>query len=1077
MKPSVVTVAGLLFLHAAAFGQAEVKDEPTQLVVRNGKATVVLSKRDKGAIVSFTDNRTGQEFVAKQAKPCLFRLVFTEKGDVSGTVRTFSSDDAQEATYSAKSAPEQSSAVLAFSKIGGREIGAVCAVSVKEDDPLVRWRISVDGSAPLVLEGIHFPVLVMRERLGESDEDDAAVVGDSRGGIFRRPGRWTPGARFAADQPGRLTAQFACCYDAGAGLYTATQDSKGYPKTLEMVRTADGVELVWKHLCFHELSKPLALDYDIACTTFGSQDKGTPTDWRDAADIYKQWALKQPWCARTIAERNDFPESVKRGSALLFCDLRSRWGNAASMTGIAEWIERNWRRNFGATPPPTVIFFACEGLAAWASPDYFPLYPSDEAFMAGARALHKVGAHVYLAPSSYQWWQTYGKRPDGGYLWDGRAEFDKTARAHAAADRDGPAYSSNYSWLEGGDSAQLCHGDPWTRKWFSHLAEELHNRGADMFHLDQTIGGRWLRKPCYSGTHGHPPGRGLWETEAMHDQLCSLQKSLPQFSIAGFEEPQELFIQQCCLQFYDGWQPWTTAQQPGQEPAPVIEYLYHEFLPLYAHRGGVLDHPAIAAYCLVNGNFLQYRPALHGLPGEPMLRGGGFEEWNDNETPVHWQNMKVGMGQIWKYTGVVSRDANEKHGGEFSLRLEGKEGANAAIRRRIMALSKEMCVGKTYRLRVWLKSTGTVKEAVTVRAADWSHKPIGSWGIDTAQAMDWTERQIEFTMGEPALSMEIALAVTGRQATVWFDDIVLEEVTADSKTREAVWTETPQNRLYRQWAQLASGEGRPYLVMGKMLRPPQLIAEKVQCTVPQASKVSFTRRVPVHISDAQGKIFHSAYIDIGGSDVGWVKREVAFTVPEGAAQCTIYLYLQGKGKLWFDDLELVEVGKEKNLLRNGALEEWADASPAPSGWEHETDRPGYGVERTNTPHRDEKDKHGGKFALNLMNDEDGNWSQVSQTLPVGGTGLSVGKTYRLGLWLKAQGMSLWRRQTRGEIPAIFHSAFRAPDGSEAVIAVNITDQLQTGRLVWHGEEIKLELSPWEAILFRKGRVNAERKAG
>jgi len=1069
-------VAVLVLCASSAWGQVGGEDRPDRVAVRNERVTVVLSKADKGAVVSLVDNATGREFAAKQAEPCLFRLVFTKKGDVSGSTETLSSRDAEQVSFSRQSTADGERALLHFTAIGGRKIEARCSVSVKKGDPLTRWRISVSGSEPLVLEGVHFPVLVLSGKLGGSDEDDAAVTGYGRGGIFRRPGRWARGARFSANQPGKLAGQFACYYDAEAGFYTATQDSKGYPKAFEMVRRADGVEFAWKHLCFHELAKPLAVDYDTACTTFRSHDTATPTDWRDGADIYKQWALKQPWCAKTIAERNDMPESVKRGSPLLFCDLRSRWGNAASMTGIAGWIERGWRRNFGAAPPPIVIFFACEGLAAWASPKYFPLYPSDEAFVEGARALHKVGAHVYLAPSSYQWWQTYGKRPDGSFLWDGRAAFETTARVHAATNRDGSVYSSKYSWLEGGDCAKLCHGDPWTREWFTHLTGELHKRGADMFHLDQTIGGRWLSRPCYSRTHGHPPGRGLWETEAVHDQLSSLEKRLPKCSIGGFEEPQELFIQKCCMQFYDGWMPWKTARQPGQEPAPVIEYLYHEFLPLYAHRGGVLDHPAIVAYGLVNGNFLQYRPSLHGLPGEPLLRGGGFEEWNDDQTPVHWQNMKVGMGQIWKYTGVVAKDASQKHGGEFSLRLEGREGGNAAVRRRVMALCKEMCVGKRYRLRVWLKSTDAVKKAITVRAANWGHKPIGSWSIDIAQPMDWTEKQIEFTIGEPALGFEVLLAVTGRKATVWFDDIVLDEIGADGKSREAVWTDTPQNRLYRQWVQLMSGEGRPYLVTGRMLRPPQLLTKKVECSVPQARKVSFARRVPIHISDAQGKIFHSAYVDIGKSDVGWVEREVTFTVPEGAAQCTIYLYLQGKGKLWFDDLELVEVGKEENLLRNGGFEEWGGASAVLSGWEEAKNRPSYGVERTNKPLRDEKDKHGGKFALNLANGEDGNWSQVSQTLPVNAEVLSAGKAYRMKLWLKARGMNLWRRETRGEIPAIFHSAYRAPDGSEAVIAVNTTDRPQTGRLTWHGEETKLELSPWEAILSKRGRTNAERGA-
>ena len=839
-----------------------------------------------------------------------------------------------------------------------------------------------------------------------------------------------------------------------------------------MVRVADGLELVWSHLYSHDMAKPLALDYDVVCTTFRSKDKATPTDWRDAADIYKAWALKQPWCAKTIAEREDIPQYVKRGSALLFCDVRSRWGNAASMTGIAAWIERSWRRHFGAAPPPVAMFWGCEGLAAWASPEYFPLYPSDEEFMRGARALHKVGAHVYLAPSSYQWWLTYGKRPDGGFLWDGRAEFEKTARAHAVIGRDGSRPGQASSWLEGGETTHLCHGDPWTREWFDHLAEGLHKRGADIFHIDQVIGGHWppggMREVCYSRAHGHPPGHGLWETEAVYDQLRSLRAQLPGFAIAGFEQPQELFIQQCCLQFYNGSRPWTTARLPGHEPAPVIDYLYHEFLPLYSHSGGTWERLESVAYSLVNGNVLQYRPSMHGLPGEPMLAGGGFEEWNDDHTPVHWQNMKVAMGQLWRYTGIASKDAECRHNGKSSLRLEGDERGAVVVRRQMRALSKEVCAGKTYRLRAWLKATAAVKEAVVVRVSDWAYKSRGPWRIDIPEPTDWVERQLEFTMGDHARSVEICLGIDAQKATVWFDDIVLEEITPAGEAKEARWTETPQNRILRQWVRLFSGEGRPYLLMGKMLRPPRLLTEKVTCSFPQSRKTRLTRRIPIHFVDAEGKIFHSAYIPIGASDVPrWERREATFTVPERAKRATVFLYLQGKGKLWFDDLEVVEVGKEGNRLLNGGFEAWAQTSDLPSGWQSPSSKPAYGAASTNKPRPDRAQTHGGKLALHLVNGRDGEWSEANQTLPVDGQTLSVGKSYRLSLWLKAQGMNLWRREARDDIPAIFHNAFRAPDGSEAVVLVNVTDRPQTGRLTWAGREIELSLSPWETRLLRK----------
>ena len=64
-------------------------------------------------------------------------------------------------------------------------------------------------------------------------------------------------------------------------------------------------------------------------------------------------------------------------------------------------------------------------------------------------------------------------------------------------------------------------------------------------------------------------------------------------------------------------------------------------------------------------------------------------------------------------------------------------------------------------------------------------------------------------------------------------------------------------------------------------------------------------------------------------------------------------------------------------------------------------------------------------------------------------------------------MNLWRRNAPREVPAVFHNAFRAPDGSEAVVMVNITDREQAGTLAWGGRETSLTLSPWELRLIGK----------
>jgi hypothetical protein len=51
------------------------------------------------------------------------------------------------------------------------------------------------------------------------------------------------------------------------------------------------------------------------------------------------------------------------------------------------------------------------------------------------------------------------------------------------------------------------------------------------------------------------------------------------------------------------------------------------------------------------------------------------------------------------------------------------------------------------------------------------------------------------------------------------------------------------------------------------------------------------------------------------------------------------------------------------------------------------------------------------------------------------------------------------------VPAIFHNAFAAADGSEAVILVNATALPQAGYLTWHGHAGEVSLKPREIRLI------------
>jgi hypothetical protein len=52
------------------------------------------------------------------------------------------------------------------------------------------------------------------------------------------------------------------------------------------------------------------------------------------------------------------------------------------------------------------------------------------------------------------------------------------------------------------------------------------------------------------------------------------------------------------------------------------------------------------------------------------------------------------------------------------------------------------------------------------------------------------------------------------------------------------------------------------------------------------------------------------------------------------------------------------------------------------------------------------------------------------------------------------------------MPAVMHNAFRGPDGSEAVVVVNATNEPVRAKLTWHGKARHLVLAPWEVRLVK-----------
>ena len=809
MNKTAVTLS----LFAFALGAPAAGEDLVSL--KTSRSTLSFDRARRGAVVSFVDTATGAEFVNGKAAQDLFAIAWSRPDDTSGKLERWTGRDAEQVEWAVNDA----GATAVFKRLGGNDVTVTCTASVSPDRDDIRWSLRITGAAPMRLEGVDFPILELRAPLADGGEADAVVAGLTKGGVYRDPSKWKPGAGLDASQPGRLAAQFGCYYSERAGLLSYSRDDRGFPKVLDIRRTQDGLRWTWKRRCYQPVAEPFELGYEISLTTFTGREPGEPADWRDAADIYKRWAIQQPWCAAPYAERPDIPGWMKQGPAMIRFS-RDWLGKPERVEG---WLSDYWRKQFPETPL-VVALWGWEQVGSWVSPKYFPPYPSEAGFSRVVKAATSAGGHPFPWPSGYYWNVEYREKPDGSFEWEDWDDFNATGLPHALRQRDGSPLIRKLPWLDGGRNAVLCRGDQWTRQWFNDNAVKLMERGCDMVQVDQVVGGLAPGNgECFSAGHGHPPGPGVWDAEAFAAQLRSLAaecRRVQPDAVLAIEEPQELFNHLIGIQDYRDAQGDRWPALPGMAPASIFGYLYHEFLPVFQSNPRAGDLPMLA-YCAVTGQIPHWVPHWPVTPS-PVLTNGGFEEWT-GDVPDGWERVKGWQGR--EFPGRAFRDDGEKAGGQASLRLENGSGSDIVqISQNVPVGPGRLQIGGLCRLRVRAKTERLEREnAIGIAALTTKLDSKGSWRIPFPAPGDWTEGSVEFTIPDQTDFLRIMIHVNG-PCRLRVDDLELEEETPEGAWRPLMKKGVPpEHEFVRRWVGLFHGEGRPYLLLGEMIRPPKLL--------------------------------------------------------------------------------------------------------------------------------------------------------------------------------------------------------------------------------------------------------------
>lgn len=553
------------------------------MIFENAYNLLEFDKR--GKILSVRSKKTERDYLISGGCD-IFRLILSEeyKGRIVPGTLTLTSEMAERVRIE----QEGENLKIYCENLDGMAISVICDISFHSED--IQWRISVKNQTRFAVKEIEYPFLLLKPYLGYERESERILLPKMDGILLGNPelhpwGKnsseiisercWYPGE--GKEVPTNLAVQMTAYYDGKEGVLIYAADTEGHPKKMGPIYCRNKyIDLTPVHLRPEQGRTDVTLDYKVVTRFF----KG---DWKDAADIYMQFASSAPWCVRKITEREDIPDWIKKGAFFLSFRLRYQDSGEQYLDYVPEYVKK-WHRIFDI--PIVAMMCGWEKTGEWAGPDYFPLYGGKEKFQHMCSDLIRNGDIPFTFGLSglkllIRRHRTKSKeQPELALDYDGRELFERKYRESAALNVDGtPIMDSEIDSWDGIHGYACAATGQAEEQICTASIKMLQDYDVLMQQADQVLGGGTTE--CYSGSHGHPPGRGKWQTESLqkiYDKTRKKGKSINKDFALSQEWISEPFIQH--LDIYHGRN--YDKPQGGLESVPLFSYLYHPYIPCYA---------------------------------------------------------------------------------------------------------------------------------------------------------------------------------------------------------------------------------------------------------------------------------------------------------------------------------------------------------------------------------------------------------------------------------------------------------------------------------------------------------------
>jgi len=560
------TTASAQYTHVGASREVVT---PAPIVVE-GSGYRLMMDGTKGAIISLRSTYgDGRELlVSNHGNLPLFNIeLMNERREF----KTVSASDARKITIKRAGHTSQQSILIEFTSVGGLELDASVTIHCPQNESLTYWSLEIDNRTGEWIGHIQFPVVEVPFD-NPLDRDPGYILWSDQDGQMIRPlgtaistpwylaqTRNTPDIWRANNYPGNwVTTQLMAYYSRAGGLYMACDDPTGLPKFIRPLMENDGVRMGLGHFPGTRTPGKKKLPYRVVLGTFLG-------DWYAAAEIYRDWASKQPFCREKLAQRRDMPKWITESPVAIAFPMRGQgdWDPPATVnpeycpaTNALPYLDKI-SQALGSSLIP--IIFNWEHHGPWVQPDGFPAIGGDAAMREYMAKAKERGWHPLIYGNGLRW-VTSQKNTN----YDGMPYFHAQGGDQTMAQNwDGKFIEDVWPWRK---NYFMCVGAAKTHKLLLDMTRGMADYGPQIVQqFDQGPG----PQVCYAADHGHPPVPGPWMMEDFKELIkadvaeARSKESAMALSCEG--APPEVYLQD--------FQVWDARVSV----CPLYAFLYHEY--------------------------------------------------------------------------------------------------------------------------------------------------------------------------------------------------------------------------------------------------------------------------------------------------------------------------------------------------------------------------------------------------------------------------------------------------------------------------------------------------------------------